>query len=78
MRLLNYRELRRRYELEGSAKTVEHLSEALADKSLQPDDFSLRDLAEALIPEGREWVRTLDPALGIEPAGTASPVVESR
>lgn len=61
MRLLNYRELRRRYELDGAAKTVEHLSEALQEKSLKPEDFSLRDLAEALVPDGREWVRTLDP-----------------
>lgn len=72
MRLLNYRELRRRYELDGPAKTVEHLSEALTDQSLRPDDFSLRDLAEALIPEGREWVRTLDPR-----SGGVTPVLES-
>lgn len=72
MRLLNYRELRRRYELDGPAKTVEHLGEALTDRSLRPDDFSLRDLAEALIPEGREWVRTLDPR-----GGGATPVLEA-
>ena len=55
------RELRRRYELDGARKTVEHLSEALAKKQLRPEDFSLRDLAEGLIPDGHEWVRMLDP-----------------
>ena len=61
MTTIRCRELRRRYELEGSEKTVQHLSEALAQKHLKPDDFSVRDLAEALIPSGCEWVRRLDP-----------------
>jgi hypothetical protein len=72
MRALNYRELRRRYELEGAAKTVQHLSEALEEKTLRPEDFSLRDLAEALVPDGREWVRMLDPR-----SGGVAPVLES-
>ncbi|MEO0529624.1 MAG: hypothetical protein AAF266_03500 [Planctomycetota bacterium] len=72
MRLLNYRELRRRYELDGPGKTVQHLSEALSERALRPEDFSLRDLAEALIPDGREWVRTLDPR-----SGGVTPVLES-
>ncbi|QDT70478.1 hypothetical protein MalM25_34260 [Planctomycetes bacterium MalM25] len=72
MPLLNYRELRRRYELDGPSKTVQHLSEALNEKSLRPDDFSLRDLAEALIPDGREWVRTLDPR-----GGGVTPLLEA-
>ena len=58
---LNYRELKRRYELDGAARTVEHLSEALQQKDLAPEDFSIRDLAEALVPDGRQWVRMLDP-----------------
>lgn len=65
MRALNYKELKRRYELDGADKTTSHLCEALADKSLSPTDFSIRDLAEALIPDGREWVRTLDPRSGM-------------
>jgi len=28
----------------------------------KPADFSIRDLAEALVPDGREWVRMLDTA----------------
>ncbi len=61
---INYRELRRRYELDGPQHTVAHLSEALAEGHLRPDDFSLRDLAEALVPDGREWVRLFDPRGG--------------
>lgn len=61
MALLKYHELKRRYELDGPEQTVHHLTEALATKQLKPEDFSLRDLAEALVPDGREWVRQLDP-----------------
>lgn len=69
---LKYRELKRRYELDGAEQTVTHLSEALREGHLRPEDFSIRDLAEALVPDGREWVRLLDP----RSAGGAS-VVES-
>jgi hypothetical protein len=31
---------------------------------LAPEDFSIRDLAEALVPDGRQWVRLLDPRAG--------------
>jgi hypothetical protein len=58
---LKYRELKRRYELDGADQTVTHLSEALREGHLKPEDFSIRDLAEALVPDGREWVRLLDP-----------------
>jgi hypothetical protein len=58
---LKYRELKRRYDLDGAEQTVSHLSEALGEGHLKPEDFSIRDLAEALVPDGREWVRMLDP-----------------
>jgi hypothetical protein len=58
---LKYRELKRRYDLDGAEKTVNHLSEALREGHLRPEEFSIRDLAEALVPDGREWVRMLDP-----------------
>jgi hypothetical protein len=58
---VKYRELKRRYELDGADQTVTHLSEALQAGHLRPADFSIRDLAEALVPDGREWVRMLDP-----------------
>ncbi len=61
MGTIRYQELKRRYELDGAAKTVQHLSEALAEGQLRADDFSIRDLAESLVPDGREWVRTMDP-----------------
>ncbi len=57
--MIRYRELKRRYELDGAAKTVGHLAEALEKEQLRADDFSLRDLAEALIPSGSEWVRSI-------------------
>jgi hypothetical protein len=59
--MIKYRELKRRYELDGGEKTISHLSEALQQKQLAPEDFSLRDLAEALVPDGHHWVRSLDP-----------------
>jgi hypothetical protein len=58
---LKYRELKRRYDLDGAEQTVSHLSEALREGHLRPEEFSIRDLAEALVPDGREWVRMLDP-----------------
>jgi len=58
---IRYRELKRRYELDGAQRTVAQLSEALREKQLRPEDFSLRELAEGLIPDGHEWVRELDP-----------------
>ena len=61
MATIRYRELRRQYELDGPEKTVAHLSEALDQGHLKAEDFSLRDLAEGLIPDGHEWVRGLDP-----------------
>lgn len=59
--MINYREMKRRFDLDGCGPTVEHLVEALREGDLRPDEFSLRDLAEALIPDGREWVRLLHP-----------------
>ncbi|HEV2972475.1 MAG TPA: hypothetical protein VGY55_21060, partial [Pirellulales bacterium] len=60
-RALNYRELKRLYETMGSKEVCRHLRESLANRDLRPEDFSLRDLAEATIPDGREFVRLLDP-----------------
>lgn len=61
---LQYKELKRRYQRDGAERTVRHLSEALGERHLRPDDFSIRDLAEALVPDGGEWVRMLDPRSG--------------
>ncbi len=59
---IKYRDLKRRYDLEGPARAVAHFAEALRIKDLRPEDFSIRDLAEGLVPDGREWIRSLDPA----------------
>ncbi|MCE9555210.1 MAG: hypothetical protein K8T91_17815 [Planctomycetes bacterium] len=58
---IKYRELKRRYDLEGAEKTTAHLCEALRERHLKPEELSLRDLAETLIPDGPQWVRQLDP-----------------
>lgn len=63
---MNYRELHRLFELDGPSATVEHVGAALQSGELQPADFSLRELAEAVVPDGREWVRSLDPRGGYE------------
>ena len=62
MPALNYRELKRRYELDGAESTCHHLTESLGRGDLQPTDFKIRDLAEALVPDGVEWVRKMDPS----------------
>lgn len=64
MKTIYYRELKRRFELDGAKQTTDHLVEALKTGELKPEDFSFRDLAEASIPDGAEWVRTLDPRVG--------------
>ena len=53
------KELRRRFELDGPHSTLEHVREALTQRHLKPEDFSLRDLAEHFC--GSAWVRALDP-----------------
>lgn len=59
MRAIKYRELKRMYESLGPEKTAGHLQEALQTGALKPDDFSLRELAEALL--SRERVSRMDP-----------------
>lgn len=59
--MIKTRELKRRYELDGPRQTIAHLTEALEQGHLRPEDFSIRDLAEGLVPDGHEWVRLMDP-----------------
>jgi len=59
--VIKARELKRRYDLDGSQQTIRHLTEALSQGHLKAEDFSIRDLAEALVPDGHEWLRGLDP-----------------
>ncbi len=62
MRAIKYRELKRMYEANGPQKTVRHLQEALEAGELKPEDFSIRELAEATL--GGERVRQMDPRCG--------------
>ncbi len=62
--VIKTRELRRRYELDGAQQTISHLTEALKERHLRPEEFSIRDLAEGLVPDGHEWVRLMDPRAG--------------
>jgi hypothetical protein len=45
-------------------KTQAELKEALEEGHVKPDDFSIRALAENLIPDGREYVSLMDPNHG--------------
>ncbi len=62
MRAIKYRELKQMYDLSGPDKTVRHLQEALEQGHLQPEDFSIRELAEATLTSER--VRQMDPRNG--------------
>jgi hypothetical protein len=62
VRAIKYRELKQMYDLSGPEKTVRHLQEALEQGQLQPEDFSIRELAEATLSSER--VRQLDPRGG--------------
>jgi len=64
---INYSELGRRVQLDGLGRTCQFLEGALDSGSMAPMDFSIQDLAEALIvdshgqPVGPDWVRQLGP-----------------
>lgn len=66
--LVSRKELMRRVELEGVGRTVQHLRGALRKGHLKPNNFRIKDLAEALIvsrdgkPVGREWTDRLAPS----------------
>jgi hypothetical protein len=65
MPVVKARQLRRQYELDGAAATLAHLREALHERHLRPEDFSLRDLAEQFCGPG--FVAALDPRHGGAP-----------
>lgn len=64
MRAIKYRELKRMYEANGAEETAKHLREALQTGDLKPEDFSIRELAEATLSPER--VRQMDPRHGGE------------
>lgn len=55
------RELKKMIDGLGEAKTNRFLAESLESGDIKPSDFSIRDLAENLIEDGREWVGLMNP-----------------
>lgn len=62
IRCVDAHDLKRQVELNGPEWAEQHLVEALEQKHLKPEDFSIRDLAEAFV--GREWVDSFRPKSG--------------
>ena len=62
MPLMKPQKLREMREGLGVRETCKRLTKAIKDKALHPSDFSIRDLAEGLIPDGREFVHAMNPA----------------
>jgi len=78
---INTHELRKRIELDGAERTAEHLTEALKQGDLKPDDFSIRDLAESFIPGGLtqfEQMSVLTEETGIIMANTIGAVIDTK
>jgi hypothetical protein len=61
---MNTRELRQIYESNGPQETISYLTQNIKEGKMRPENFSIRDLAEGLVPDGHEWVRTMDPRSG--------------
>lgn len=64
MPAINLRNLHQLVEHKGREATANHLIECLQNKTLRPEDFSVRDLAETLVEDGREWVHAMRPGKG--------------
>lgn len=60
-RAISGRDLRRMYETKGARQTTHLLMEALEKKELRPTDFSIRDLFESLVENGRELAYHMQP-----------------
>lgn len=58
---INLRELKQLRRTLGAKKMAAHLVEAISEGQIKPHECSIRDLAEGLIENGGEWVRSLDP-----------------
>jgi hypothetical protein len=69
-RRINYRELRQAYEADGARQFCREMEDALErgrkgqPGGLSASDFSLREIAEECVKDGREWVRNMDPRFG--------------
>src|SRR5262245_19453516 len=58
--LISRRQLLREVSAAGVQAVATDLAEAVEQRELRLDNVSLRDLAEALIPDGREWLDWID------------------
>lgn len=63
MRIRNYQQLARDYKLDAK-KTSAALKEQIDGGDLKLEHVSIRKLAEHLVEDGAEWVRTMDPRFG--------------
>lgn len=64
MPTVKLRQFKASYERDGHAKTTARICEYLDNGQLKPSDFSFRDIAETVIPDGREWLNSLNPRQG--------------
>ncbi len=66
--MMNVRELKQMYRTLGAKGACQRITESLQRSRageighLKPSDFSIRDLAEGLVDNGREWVASMDPS----------------
>lgn len=60
-RVINVEAIKHEYETDAQ-RTVEYLGEAIESGQISFNDFSLRDLFEALVPDGESVVRSMDPS----------------
>lgn len=58
-----YRAIRRGLQ-SGAPQQIADIKEGLAAGHLKPEDFSIKQLAEHTVEDGREWVDSLNPNLG--------------
>jgi hypothetical protein len=62
--LVKAKDLRKLYKEKGRAWTCHHVRESIEKKELSPHDFSLRDMAAELIPDGHEFLAMMSRSRG--------------
>lgn len=78
MKTSSYREIARQYQASPS-QCLMHLEESLQKGYLKPEQFSIKQMFEEFVPDGREAVRLLDPkgSLGSSEAVALMEAVQS-
>jgi len=59
--LVSAKDLKKLWDEKGGPWLKHHINESISSGELSMHDFSLRDMAENLIPDGREFVRLINP-----------------